>query len=150
MFRHSTTTALLALLVTTFLVAPGMSAADSYAPQAPANASWLPHGYGNTMWVVNTPVSRLKGLHGFRPAPDYIGCWGEPIWGWNVDGFYVGPQVPEPDPGECQLPIGLIYPSSTPPPPDPRVAKVRTPPPGLPPNGPMGPAPMPMMAPVPH
>jgi hypothetical protein len=146
MSRHSTIPALLALFIATSLVVPSLCAADSYAPQAPANVSWLPHGYGNTMWVVNTRVSNFKGLHGFRPAPNYIGCWSEPMWGWNVDGFCTGPQVAEPDPGECQLPIGLIYPGSAPPPPPQAVAKVRTPPQGFPANGPMpmGPGPMPM------
>jgi hypothetical protein len=143
MFRHSTIPALLALLIASFLAAPGLGAAEPYAPQAPANVSWLPHGYGNTMWVVNTPVSNAKGLHGFRPAPDYIGCWSHPLWGWDVNGFYTGPQVAEPDPGECQLPIGLIYPSSAPPPPPPTVAKVRMAPPQFPENGPMAPRPMP-------
>lgn len=142
MVRHSTIPILLAVVFSVFLISPGPGFSDPYASEAPASMSWLPHGYGNTMWVVNTPVSNSKGLYGFRPAPDYIGCWSHPLWGWDVNGFYVGPQVPEPDPGLCQLPIGLIYPSSMPPrPPRPMAANGPMPGPPLPGHGPV-PAPV--------
>lgn len=137
MFRHSNLPAWMALVIAIFLSATAPCFGEPFAPQAPADMSWLPHGYGNTMWVVNTPCANFKGLHGFRPAPEYIGCWSHPLWGWDVNGFYMGPQVPEPDPGMCQLPIGLIYPSSTPPPP-----------PAMAANGPMLP-PFPGHGPVP-
>jgi hypothetical protein len=137
MFRHLNFPAYMALLMAILLTAIAPSFAEQYAPQAPANVSWLPHGYGNTMWVVNSPCANFKGLHGFRPAPDYIGCWSHPLWGWDVNGFYLGPQVPEPDPGECQLPIGLIYPSAAPPPPPPAMAASGPMPPPFPTHGPV-------------
>lgn len=84
-------------------------------PQAPAAVSWLPHGYGGTMYVDQTTTAWQKGLHGFRVSPAHIGCWSQPLWGWDVNGFYRGPQVPLPDPAWFQLPIGLIYPGNTPP-----------------------------------
>lgn len=93
-------------------------------PQAPASVSWLPHGYGGNMYVDQTTTSWQKGLHGFRVSPDHIGCWSQPLWGWDVNGFYAGPQVALPDPGWFQLPIGLIYPGNTPPmPPQARPAR---------------------------
>ncbi len=88
--------------------------ADAVMPQAPAFFSWLPHGYGATMHVNNPPAARVEGLHGFRTAPQHIGSWSYPLWGWDVNGYYHGPNVPCPDPVMCQLPIGLIYPANSP------------------------------------
>jgi hypothetical protein len=107
----------------------GFGHAEPLMPQAPATHSWLPHGYGGNMRVVNTVCSREKGLHGFRMSPSHIGCWSQPLWGWDVNGYYKGPQVPSPDPGLCQLPIGLIYPTNSPalPPPPPAPRKVHAP-----------------------
>jgi hypothetical protein len=99
--------------------------AEPVFPQAPAQVSWLPHGYGGNMWVHNNRCSLQKGLHGFRTAPGHIGCWSQPVWGWDVNGYYRGPQVPYPDPGLCQLPIGLIYPDNGPPPPNPGRGRLR-------------------------
>ena len=98
-------------------------------PNAPASISWLPHGYGGNMWVHNTLWKRKKGLHGFRTAPGHIGCWSHPLWGWDVNGYYRGPNVPCPDPADHQLPIGLIYPEKSPPlpPPTQQVTKVQPP-----------------------
>jgi hypothetical protein len=95
--------------------------ADMPAPQAPASYSWLPHGYGQTMWTHSLPRYGSEGLHGFRTTPEHIGSWSYPLWGWDVNGYYKGPNVPCPDPGICQLPIGLIYPANGPvaPPPSP-------------------------------
>ncbi len=93
--------------------------ADPIAPEAPAFFSWLPHGYGATMQVNNPPAARMEGLHGFRTAPEHIGSWSYPLWGWDVNGYFRGPQVPCPDPVMCQLPIGLIYPANGPLPPPP-------------------------------
>jgi hypothetical protein len=102
--------------------------ADPIVPEAPAFFSWLPHGYGATMHVNNAPAGRMEGLHGFRTAPQHIGSWSYPLWGWDVNGYFRGPQVPQPDPVMCQLPIGLIYPANGPMPPppsrDPRSAHV--------------------------
>ncbi len=101
------------LLVSAFVsIACNVSAQPPF-PQAPAKVSWLPHGYGNTMHVKNTTYSRLKGLHGFRSTPEHVGSYGQPLWGWDVNGYYRGPQVLTPDPGEWQLPIGLIYPDNS-------------------------------------
>jgi hypothetical protein len=108
------------------ILVAGSAQADPIFPQAPASVSWLPHGYGGNMRVQNTICSRKKGLHGFRLSPSHIGCWSQPMWGWDVNGYYQGPQVPSPDPGLCQLPIGLIYPENGPAlPPPPPVRKVR-------------------------
>jgi len=111
------------ILVTALVCA---AAVQAQPPQAPATISWLPHGYGGTMFVPNTVWSNMKGLHGFRTSPMHIGCWSQPLWGWDVNGFYLGPQVPSPDPVDCQLPIGLIYPENSavfaPPPPPRRVS----------------------------
>jgi hypothetical protein len=97
-------------------------------PQAPATVSWLPHGYGGNMTVDNSLCANQKGLHGFRPSPSHIGCWSHPLWGWDINGYYRGPNVPSPDPAMCQLPIGLIYPDNGPVmPPDPRPRKVSLP-----------------------
>ncbi|HMK36614.1 MAG TPA: hypothetical protein VK463_16190 [Desulfomonilaceae bacterium] len=134
MSRHPIMLVIMVLCSAIFLIAPRPGLADPFAPNAPASMSWLPHGYGNTMHVVNTPISNFKGLHGFRPAPEYIGSWSHPLWGWDVNGFYQGPQVPEPDPGKCQLPVGLIYPSASPPPP---MASNGPMPPRMPEPGPM-------------
>ncbi len=97
----------------------GVSWADMIAPQAPACYSWLPHGYGQTMHTFSLPRYGMEGLHGFRSTPEHIGSWSYPLWGWDVNGYYKGPQVPSPDPGMCQLPIGLIYPANGPAPTDP-------------------------------
>jgi hypothetical protein len=83
-------------------------------PSAPAAFSWLPHGYGGDMWVVNTNCGNWKDFHGFRVSPGYIGCWSGPVWGADVNGFWAGPNVPQPDPCAWQLPIGLIYPENGP------------------------------------
>jgi len=117
-------TFLVALLVGTLACGTVCMAQPTFT-QAPANLSWLPHGYGANMYTDQTIWSNLKGLHGFRISPSHIGCWSEPLWGWDVNGFYQGPQVPVVDPVNCQLPIGLIYPSRMPaPPPPPHVRKV--------------------------
>jgi hypothetical protein len=101
-------------------IQPGPTLADyDYPPQNPAWASWLPHGYGSTMYVDSHLCAWQKGLHGFRSAPEHIGSWSHPLWGADVNGFYLGPNVPSPDPGWCQLPIGLIYPENSPFPPSP-------------------------------
>jgi hypothetical protein len=99
--------------------------ADQPMPQAPASLSWLPHGYGLTMHADNTTCSWQKGIHGFRSVPEHTGCWSHPMWGWDVNGYYRGPQVLKIDPADCQLPIGLIYPSNSPPGPPPRGAARR-------------------------
>jgi hypothetical protein len=114
----------LSVVFVLILTLPVTCFSEPYAPQAPAHFSWLPHGYGNTMHVVNSLCDTFKGYHGFRPAPEYIGCWSQPLWGWDVNGFYLGPQVPAPDPGECQLAVGLIYPDVNVAPPPP-VARLR-------------------------
>jgi hypothetical protein len=98
-----------AFLIIIAIAAPAYCEAP---PFAPASVSWLPHGYGQTMWVDNTPCVNFKGLHGFRTSPEHVGSWSYPLWGWDVNGFYRGPQVPEIDPVDCQLPIGLIYPEN--------------------------------------
>jgi len=109
----------LATLLLILVIACGVCAAQSAPPNAPANVSWLPHGYGGNMYVPNTLCAAQKGYHGFRSSPEHIGCWSQPLWGWDINGFYRGPQAPGDDPGECQLPIGLIYPGNGPmPPPD--------------------------------
>ena len=112
---------LLSLLFVSVLIAGFLCCNPSYAdavmPEAPAFVSWLPHGYGATMHVNNAPGARMEGLHGFRPTPEYIGSWSYPLWGWDVNGYFRGPQVPQPDPVMCQLPIGLIYPANGPLPP---------------------------------
>lgn len=109
------------------ILSAGFGHADPVMPQAPASDSWLPHGYGGNMRVLNTGCSWEKGLHGYRMSPSHIGSWSHPLWGWDVNGFYKGPQVPSPDPGLCQLPIGLIYPANGPalPPPPAAPRKVR-------------------------
>ncbi|MGB6067064.1 MAG: hypothetical protein WBG50_19835 [Desulfomonilaceae bacterium] len=125
MVRELTLTALLAAIILLNFGPGDICRADPPFPQAPANVSWLPHGYGGNMTVYNTNCANQKGLHGFRPSPEYIGCWSQPLWGWDINGYYLGPQVPCPDPGMCQLPIGLIYPANGPMlPPDPPVRKV--------------------------
>ncbi|AFM26372.1 hypothetical protein [Desulfomonile tiedjei] len=94
-----------------------ISLAGQMFPQAPASVSWLPHGYGQTMYVDNTVFTRQKAIHGFRSSPYHTGSWAQPLWGWDINGYYRGPQAVQVDPVECQLPIGLIYPENTPPPP---------------------------------
>lgn len=90
------------------------SLAGQPPPNAPATVSWLPHGYGGKMWVQNTPRHNQKGYLGFRTAPEHVGCWSQPLWGWDVNGYFKGPNVAKRDPGKYQLPIGLIYPENTP------------------------------------
>ena len=104
-----------------------LSYADPVMPEAPAFVSWLPHGYGATMHVNNAPGARMEGLHGFRGVPQYIGSWSYPLWGWDVNGYFRGPQVPQPDPVMCQLPIGLIYPANGPLPPPPTGGPTKVP-----------------------
>lgn len=87
---------------------------EPFMPHAPAGLSWLPHGYGGDMDLINSGISTQKGAHGFRISPAYIGCWSQPLWGWDVTGYYRGPNAPCPDPGMVQLPIGLIYPDNGP------------------------------------
>jgi hypothetical protein len=79
--------------------ATGLARADLVMPQAPASVSWLPHRYGGNMRVPNTVSTREKGLHGFRTVPAYIGSWSQTLWGWDVNGYFLGPNVPSPDPG---------------------------------------------------
>jgi hypothetical protein len=110
---------IVAALILATLAVSADCPAEPVAPQAPAWLSWLPHGYGGNMFVHGTPCSLQKGLHGYRTSPAHIGCWSHPLWGWDVNGYYCGPQVPDPDPGLCQLPIGLIYPDNGPPMPNP-------------------------------
>jgi hypothetical protein len=113
---RSTLTVLIATLVIfAGLAIPPAGRAWEPPPQAPAKVSWLPHGYGGKMWVDATICHWQKGLQGFRKAPSHIGCWSHPLWGWDVNGYYHGPNVPCPDPVMCQLPIGLIYPVNSPP-----------------------------------
>lgn len=96
------------------LCAVGSGLAGSPPPQAPATVSWIPHGYGGNMPAMNTFHNREKTIYGFRDAPYHAAAWSEPMWGWDVNGFYRGPQIPEIDPVDCQLPIGLIYPEQGP------------------------------------
>lgn len=110
MFRNL----LIPVLVAAAICAGSICWAQQVMPQAPATVSWLPHGYGANMYLINSPASREKGLHGFRSTPEHVGCWSQPLWGWDVNGFYQGPQVPERDPGKFQLPIGLLYPDNAP------------------------------------
>jgi hypothetical protein len=130
MFVTKLTSMVLAAVVLAALAQCGPCLAFQPPPQAPADLSWLPHGYGGDMDVDQTTGSWQKGLHGFRVSPGHIGCWSHPLWGWDVNGFYLGPQVVSPDPAWFQLPIGLIYPGNTPPMPQPdnRVRKVSAPP----------------------
>jgi len=105
---------LLTALLCTILASSVVCRADPLMPQAPATVSWIPHGYGERMYLDNTPSTRMKGIHGFRSAPEHIGAWSHPLWGWDVNGYYLGPQVLDMDPGCFQLPIGLIYPENGP------------------------------------
>ncbi|MDQ7783210.1 MAG: hypothetical protein RDU20_10035 [Desulfomonilaceae bacterium] len=115
----------IAAVLLVFLVLPGLCSAEPLMPQAPATISWLPHGYGERMYLDNTPWTRMKGLHGFRNTPDHVGSWSHPLWGWDKNGYYLGPQALDMDPAEFQLPIGLIYPENSPPlPPSRSVRKV--------------------------
>ncbi|MEW6352101.1 MAG: hypothetical protein AB1646_23870 [Thermodesulfobacteriota bacterium] len=99
--------------------------AEPLIPQAPADMSWIPHGYGGPMYVETSVTTVQKGVYGFRDTPKHTAAWSQPMWGWDVNGFYAGPNVPCPDPGELQLPIGLIYPVNGPqlPPPPPKHAR---------------------------
>lgn len=106
----------------------GVCQAEPAMPQAPATLSWIPHGYGANMHIDSTPCTRRKGIHGFRDTPVHIGSWSAPLWGWDSNGYYRGPQVTHPDPADFQLPIGLIYPENGPVvPPRNRVRKVSAP-----------------------
>jgi hypothetical protein len=128
MFSKVTLAALLAAIILSHFGPGDVCRADQPMPQAPATISWLPHGYGGNMWVDNTWCANQKGLHGFRTSPSHIGCWSHPLWGWDVNGYYRGPNVPSPDPAMCQLPIGLIYPANGPMmPPNPPIRKVSRP-----------------------
>jgi hypothetical protein len=112
--RISIPLSIIALLVITSLVPVPPALAGSPHPEAPASMSWIPHGYGGNMWVDNTFHTREKGYYGFRTVPMHTGAWSQPLYGWDVNGFYLGPQVPDIDPVTCQLPIGLIYPENGP------------------------------------
>jgi hypothetical protein len=128
MSRTMFTPAALTIGILFCLLAGGFSYGEPPMPQAPASFSWLPHGYGGNMYVTNTLRSTFKSFHGFRSSPEHIGCWSQPLWGWDVNGYYRGPNVPDPDPGAIQLPIGLLYPENGPPiPPAPPVRKVSLP-----------------------
>ncbi len=121
------------LLIPTMMVATVLSLmslgdpcrAEPLMPQRPADNSWIPHGYGGPMYVETSVTTVQKGVYGFRDTPTHTAAWSQPMWGWDVNGFYVGPNVPCPDPGELQLPIGLIYPVNGPrlPPPPPQYAR---------------------------
>ncbi|MEW6140644.1 MAG: hypothetical protein AB1733_20670 [Thermodesulfobacteriota bacterium] len=91
-----------------------LSHGDPIMPQAPATLSWIPHGYGAPMLLDSTLYTKQKGLLGFRDTPVHVGCWSTPMWGWDTNGYYLGPQVSHPDPADFQLPIGLIYPDKSP------------------------------------
>jgi hypothetical protein len=106
--------AIFALLLAGVHTFPQMASAAEPPPHAPASQSWLPHGYGSPMYAVNSGISRKKGYWGFRDAPRHIGAYSIPLWGWDVNGYYKGPQRLEVDPCDYQLPIGLIYPENTP------------------------------------
>ncbi len=105
---------LLTALLFAILIISGICQADPLMPQAPATVSWIPHGYGGRMYLDNTPWTTMKGLFGFRSTPEHIGAWSQPLWGWDKNGYYHGPQVLDMDPGQFQLPIGLIYPENGP------------------------------------
>jgi hypothetical protein len=92
----------------------GPSPAQPVMPEAPATLSWIPHGYGGSMHLDATRCTKQKGLLGFRDTAVHVGCWSTPMWGWDVNGYYLGPQVMHPDPADFQLPIGLIYPEKSP------------------------------------
>jgi len=105
--------AVCALLVASFALC-NVSHAEPVMPQAPATVSWIPHGYGAPMHLEATLCTKQKGLLGFRDTPVHVGCWSTPLWGWDVNGYYAGPQALHPDPADFQLPIGLIYPEKSP------------------------------------
>jgi len=105
---------LLIALLSAILTVSGICQAGPLMPQAPANLSWIPHGYGERMYLDNTIWTRMKGIYGFRSTPGHIGAWSQPLWGWDLNGYYCGPQVLHMDPGKLQLPIGLIYPENAP------------------------------------
>lgn len=110
MFRRL---AIPALMIMVF-AACGICHAEPEMPQAPATISWLPHGYGSPMHLDSTTCTSPKGLWGFRTTPGHIGCWSQPLWGWDVNGYFQGPQESGVDPGMFQLPIGLVYPEHGP------------------------------------
>ncbi len=105
---------LLTAVLSALLTVSGICLAEPLMPQAPATVSWIPHGFGERMYLDNTLWTKMKGLHGFRSTPGHIGAWSHPVWGWDKNGFYRGPQMLGMDPGQVQLPIGLIYPENSP------------------------------------
>ncbi len=117
MSRHLLIIGFVAAITLTFTGIGNVNAADSVMPPpwAPACHSWIPHGYGESMHIMNSMCTRKKVYYGFRTAPQHVGSWGMPLWGWDVNGYYRGPNELEKDPGICQLPIGLIYPENNPP-----------------------------------
>ncbi|GEM_PF-919263 len=120
MFRRPAIAVFIAITAAAYCLAVDPCAAQPGAPQAPASVSWFPHAEGATMYINNSPFTRMKGVHGLRNGPEYIGSISQPLWGWDVNGYYRGPQKSHPDPADCQLPIGLIYPvngRALPPPP---------------------------------
>ena len=69
MFRHLPIPALLAMIVFFSSVQVGPAQAEPLTPQAPANMSWIPHGYGGKMYVETSIDTVQKGVHGFRSVP---------------------------------------------------------------------------------
>ena len=124
MFRRLTIPFIIVVVTTACCFPFGLCAAQPRLPHAPAAVSWFPHGNGNTMYINNSLFSRMKGVHGLRYSPEYIGSISQPLWGWDVNGYYRGPQRFQPDPADCQLPIGLIYPVNGRALPTPRARKV--------------------------
>lgn len=112
MSRYIEITILLGLTIILVSIGPYTCEAKKLEPEAPASLSWFPHGYGGDMDLDNSIMRRRKAIHGLRIAPSHTGAIGQPLWGWDTNGFYRGPQEYEPDPVDCQLPIGLIYPAN--------------------------------------
>lgn len=103
-------TAIISACIITILVVCDSCGADPVMPSAPASLSWLPHGYGATMRIDDPARVHLGALHGFRLSPAYVGCWSEPVWGWDVNSSIVcRPPVYPVDPGKYQLPLGFVY-----------------------------------------
>ncbi len=124
MSRYIELTVLLGLIIVLVSIGPDKCEAKKLEPEAPASLSWFPHGYGGDMDLDNSLMRRRKAIHGLRIAPSHTGAIGQPLWGWDNNGFYRGPQEYEPDPVDCQLPIGLIYPGNGKPlPPKKKVSK---------------------------
>jgi hypothetical protein len=112
MSRYTMILIIMGLAVTFCLLGPDCSQAKKLEPEAPSTMSWFPHGFGGHMDLDNSYMRRRKVIHGLRMAPSHVGAIGQPMWGWDTNGFYRGPQELEPDPVDCQLPIGLIYPAN--------------------------------------